>query len=237
MGFADRQYARRPSPPFGAFGAMRMWSVTTWLIVINIAVYLLNPLTGDLLKQWGYFSAATVIYGLQLWRFITFQFLHAGFQHILFNMIALYFFGPIVEGYLGSARYLVFYLLCGIGGGVAYLLLWQFGVLHDGPFTPLIGASAGIFGVLVAGARIAPDTSVMLIFPPIPLKLKVVALIMLAVAVWVVIGNGVNAGGQAAHLGGAAMGLLLIMRPELLNVFARLPGRRRKRRFFTDDFR
>jgi len=214
-----------------------MWSVTVWLIVINVVVYVLNGLSDDLLAQLGYFSASTAIYHLQVWRFITFQFLHASFSHIFFNMLALYFFGPLIEGYLGSRRYLAFYLLCGTAGAGMYLILWALGLLHAGAQTPLIGASAGIFGVLVAAAKIAPDATVMLLFPPIPMKLKVMAWIMIAIAVFTVFGNGRNAGGEAAHLGGAALGALLIWRPQLLNVFTMWPPKPRKRRFFGDDWR
>lgn len=244
MGFANRQYARDNYRSPGVAGAVRMWSITTWLIVINIAVFVLNSLTRSpdnyylgWLYVWGFFSAQTVIGGLQLWRLITFQFLHAGLEHLLFNMIALYFFGPIVETYLGWRKYLAFYLLCGMAGGVMYMLLLGLGVLHDGPATPLIGASAGIFGVLVAGAKVAPDTTVMLIFPPIPMRLRVMAWIMLGIAVFIVFSNGQNAGGEAAHLGGAALGALLIWRPSLLNFVDRSPRRRGKRRSFMDNWR
>ena len=214
-----------------------MWSVTTWLIVINVVVYVLNGFSDDLVARWGYFSATTAIYDLQLWRFITFQFLHANLSHIFFNMLALYFFGPLIENYLGSRRYLAFYLLCGTAGAAMYLILWVLGFLESGAQTPLIGASAGIFGVLIAAARVAPDTTVMLMFPPIPMKLKVLAWIMIGIAVFTVFSNGRNAGGEAAHLGGAALGALLIWQPQLLNVFELWPPKRRKRKFFGDDWR
>jgi membrane associated rhomboid family serine protease len=237
MGFADRQYARQPTGGPTVFGSMQMWSVTTWLIVINVAVFVLDGVSGSLLTDWGFFSAVTAIYNLQVWRFITYQFLHAGFTHIFFNMLALYFFGPLIEGYLGSRRYLAFYLLCGIAGAVMYVILWQLGLLHYGARTPLVGASASIFGVLIAAARVAPDTTVMLMFPPIPIKLKVLAWIMIGIAVYTIFANGANAGGEAAHLGGAALGAFLIWRPQVLNVFAMWPPKKRKRRFFGDDWR
>lgn len=222
-----------------------MWSVTTWLIVINLAVYVVNGLTksesngyAGWLFWWGYFSADTVVYRLELWRFITFQFLHANLEHIVFNMLSLYFFGPLIEGYLGGRRYLTFYLLCGAAGGALYLILWRIRILQGDAATPLVGASAGIFGVLVAGARIAPDTTVMLLFPPIPMRLRVLALILLGIAVLMVFSNGANAGGQAAHLGGAALGALLIWHPEWLNFVDRVRWPRRRRgRFFMDDRR
>jgi membrane associated rhomboid family serine protease len=212
---------------------MRMGSVTTWLIIINIVVFLLNNaiqqdviVDGYIIRGvhpindlWGYFSVTTAIFHLQLWRFITFQFLHAGFEHILFNMIALFFFGPMVESYLGPRRYLAFYLLCGIAGPVMYIILWAAGFLiHDPASVHLVGASAGIFGVLIAGAMIAPDTTA-LIYGIIPMRLKTMAWLLLAIAVYTVFTNGNNAGGQAAHLGGAAAGFALIQYPAILKVF------------------
>src|SRR4051812_47061467 len=117
------EYERPPGkppaqPPVGVMGAL---SVTTWLIVINIAVYILDhilagrglgyvlsvpgqpPRTFLFLEWWGHFSIQKAIYDLQLWRMITFQFLHdpRTIGHIAFNMFALYFFGPLIEGYLG----------------------------------------------------------------------------------------------------------------------------------------
>jgi membrane associated rhomboid family serine protease len=237
MGLAERHYVRENYRRPTVVGTMRMWSITTWLIVINIAVYFLDGITGGILSNWGYFSATTAIYSLQLWRFITFQFLHASLSHILFNMLSLYFFGPIVEGYLGPRRYLAFYLLCGVAGAAFYLILWRLGILISSPDAPLVGASAGIFGILIAGARVAPDTTVMLLFPPIPMRLKVLAWVLLGIALYTVLANGSNAGGQAAHLGGAALGALLIWRPHSLDIFDRPFRRKPKRRFFMDDRR
>jgi membrane associated rhomboid family serine protease len=237
MGFAEREYSRRSYGQPTVVGSMRMWSITTWLIVINIAVYILNEMTGGLLAVWGWFSADTAIYSLQLWRFITFQFLHASPTHIIFNMLSLYFFGPLIEQYLGPRRYLAFYLLCGAAGAALYLVLWQLGVLISDPSAPLVGASAGIFGILIAAARVAPNATVMLLFPPIPMRLKVLAWVMLGIAAYTVLANGRNAGGQAAHLGGAALGALLIWKPQLLDVFDKIFRPKRHKRFFMDDFR
>jgi membrane associated rhomboid family serine protease len=245
MGLADRDYNRvdigyqaRPR----MVGNLRMFSVTTWLIIINVVVYVLNILcqklgywflihlppvdiNGILVQRepvafpWidgiGHFSVATAIMHGQIWRFITFQFLHANTTHILFNMIALFFFGPLVESYLGGRRYLVFYLLCGMAGAVTYVILWMLHILISNPWVPLVGASAGIFGVLIAGAMIAPDATV-LIWGVIPMRLRTMALVLLAIAAYTVIFQGNNAGGEAAHLGGAALGFLLIRYPKLL---------------------
>ncbi len=229
MGIADREYTRDPSAGTQA-GRLEPMSVTTCLIVINVGIYLLNLMTVErrfphphpfgVLYEWGYFSATTALHFHQFWRFITFQFLHQNLEHLLFNMLALYVFGPLIEEYLGRRRYLAFYLLCGMAGAVLYLLLLLLHMLPDGSSTPLVGASAGIFGVLMAGAYVAPDASVMLLFPPIPLRLRWLAWILIAFAIYTILGRQHNAGGQAAHLGGAALGALLIRRPNWLNFVA-----------------
>ncbi len=237
MGMYDRDYWRQSSAPGGAIGGIRMWSVNTWLIAINIAVFVLNgmfhqvvlapqgyPVEFRPIEDLGYFSVTAAIYHLQIWRFITFQFLHANLEHILFNMIALYFFGPLVESFWGSRRYLAFYLLCGMAGPVMYIILWRLGVLIAYPYVPLIGASAGIFGVLIAGAMIAPNATV-LIYGIIPARLRVVAWLALAFAAYSALFQGANAGGDAAHLGGAAAGFVLMRYPYLLN-WASLGSRR-----------
>lgn len=262
MGFYDRDYYREPESFSGGSGfgrgggslfggRMSMLSVTTWLIIINVAVFVVDAIllrvfnlgvslgegAGKVGHIWyaGYFSVDTAIYSGQVWRFLTFQFLHADIFHLFFNMLVLYFFGQMIEQYLGSRRYLAFYLLCGIAGTVAYLLLSAVGLLGYHPAIPLVGASAGIFGVLIGAARVAPNTTVMLIFPPIPLRLATLAWILLGIAVFVVLTGGGNAGGQAAHLGGAALGFLLIRRADWLNFADRFslgrfsPGRIQKR--------
>ncbi|MGH7176401.1 MAG: rhomboid family intramembrane serine protease [Tepidisphaeraceae bacterium] len=236
MGIYDRDYYRTPPPQVGAF---QMWTVTTWLIVINVAVYIVNSLIGSIvvdeygqrylvhpLFDLGYFSVATALARFQIWRFLTFQFLHGGLTHLLFNMFSLYFFGPLIEAYLGRRRFLAFYLLCGIGGPILYVILWAIGILGSSEYVPLVGASAGIFGVLIAAAQVAPNATV-LIYGAIPARLRTLAWILLAVAVFTVFSYGQsgrgNAGGEAAHLGGAAVGFLLIRKPQVLNVFERRP--------------
>jgi membrane associated rhomboid family serine protease len=247
MGIYDRDYThvdyqpRRSTP---SFGGVRMWSITTWLIVINVAVFIVNNLVvrdyvnayGELvgrvhpIEQFGYFSVATAIAHGQVWRFITFQFLHANLNHILFNMLALYFFGPMIEAYLSSRRYLAFYLICGIAGPLMYIALWVVGIgIHD-PRSPMVGASAGIFGVLIAAAVIAPNARV-LIYGLIPARLRVVALCALGYALFTVIFQGPNAGGEAAHIGGAIAGAALIKNPQILRFVDALGAARPRMRY------
>lgn len=230
MGLYDRDYYRSPART-ADFERLRMLSVTGWLIIINVAVFLLDNLllrngveyrfanarfAMGPLEYWGHFSAGTAIWNYQVWRFVTFQFLHANFQHLLFNMLGLYFFGQMMETYLGRQRFLTFYLLCGAAGAVAYLVLWAAGVLVSSAYIPLVGASAGIFGILAAAAQVAPRATVMLMFPPMPVDLRTWAYILLGLAAATILFAGPNAGGEAAHLGGALVGIVLIRSPAVL---------------------
>ncbi len=180
-----------------------------------------------------YFSPSTGLEGGQFWRFLGFQFLHANLSHLLFNMLGLFFFGPVVERHLGGKRFLAFYLLCGIFGAFLYLLLNAGGLaaaaafgsevripglLFNNPWTPLVGASAGVFGVLMAGAYLIPNATVLLFFI-IPMRLATLAYALVAIAILSVLMGSQNAGGEAAHLGGAIAGYFFIRRPHLLHDF------------------
>src|SRR5690606_25472364 len=130
MSFHDRPYYR--DEPQAGFMSQRLsgHSMVTWLLAINIIVFVLDAiLTGSRRaamaspSYWGAFDIERGVYGLQLWRWITYQFIHADFFHILFNMIGLFFFGRLMEAWWGSRRFLAFYLLCGTVGAVLYTVL------------------------------------------------------------------------------------------------------------------
>jgi len=244
MGIHDRDYQRADSSRGG--GGMpgriggkpnpRDWSWNTWLIIVNcavhfIAVTVLSSSNGagrswSTLHEFGHFSTFEGFQRLQVWRLVTFQFLHSpdSFFHILFNMFGLWVFGPMVEEALGRKRYLAFYLTCGIAGGLLYMILnfvGMFGIPLPGALdvsnkTPLVGASAGVFGVIVACAHIAPNARVQLLFPPIPLKMTWMAYGYVGLAAFNLFFGGHNAGGDAAHLGGAIAGFFFIRNPHHL---------------------
>jgi membrane associated rhomboid family serine protease len=254
MGIHDRGYyqesggRRRPGQAPGA------WTITTWLIVINIAAFFLQvfltPKGGgaDPLSTYGHFSTHEVLWvgGLEFWRFVTFQFLHGSVTHIAFNMFGLYMFGPMVEETLGGKRFLAFYLVCGIFGAVMYLILNLAGVvaksygigmipglLFNSTATPLVGASAGIFGVIMACAYIRPDEKFMLMLPPIEVKVKWLAYGYVAIALVSLFFGATNKGGEAAHVGGAIAGFFFVRNSHLLRDFfdvfddSREPGGKR----------
>jgi membrane associated rhomboid family serine protease len=237
MGLHDRDYYRQQGR--SGLGGVSSLSVNTWLIVINIAVFALQWTTSqstgrDILRDLGYFSTDKVTLhqggGLEFWRFLTFQFLHASPVHIGFNMLGLYVFGGMVEEHLGRKKYLAFYLTCGVFGAFTYLLLNAAGSIvgqgHHVPFllfndtkTPLIGASAGVLGIIMACAYIAPDTQIQMMFPPIVVRIKILAYFYVLIAILTLVFGGGNAGGEAAHLGGAAAGFFFIRNSHLLRDF------------------
>lgn len=192
--------------------------------VLGVAQYqVMDPLTA-----YGHFSTSRGFANLEVWRLVTFQFLHANFLHLAFNMLGLWIFGGMVEQFLGRRKYLAFYLVCGVFGGLSYLLLNFLGsiaglslpgVLINDPRTPLVGASAGVFGVIMAAAHIAPKTMVMLLFPPIPMQLRWLAYGYVGIALINLLAGGANAGGDAAHVGGALAGAFFIRRSHLLRDF------------------
>lgn len=246
MGIYDRDYYRNSLPRAG-FGHFVAWSVTTWLIVTNVVILFADTAIARIeqnseqlqddsamglvmprpqvspLQRWGAFSVDKGIQHFQFWRFITYQFLHDGAWHLLFNMLGLYFFGPIVEAHFGSRRYLAYYLLCGVAGALTFALLVASKFLHIPTAVPLVGASGSVFGLLVAAALIAPSVQVFYYFFPVTILMLAIGGMLLAF--YTVLATTGNAGGEAAHLGGGALGFVLMKNPHWLNAFAQ--GRRR----------
>ncbi len=206
MGLYDRDYTQeghetRYAPQTG-YGFGSVTSAVKWLLIANGAVFLVQQLgAGSFLETWGTVWPRSWPWDLQLWRLVTYQFMHGGPLHILFNMLGLFFLGPTLERHWGTPRFVGFYLGCGIAGGLTYILLAGLKVLV---VAPLLGASGAILGLLAACAILFPHFVIILIVFPVPIRVAAVILIFLAIAT--VVGRGVNAGGEAAHLGGMAAG-------------------------------
>jgi len=222
MGLADRNYGHTRHREDA--GPSRLTPVVKWLIIVNLAVFFGDILLFDgTLFNWGCFTIHSALGQGRVWEFLTFQFLHAHVLHVLCNMVGLFFFGPWAERWWGGRRFLAFYLLCGAAGAAFYTVLASVGILQPPPppwslqTMPLVGASAGIYGILVGVAVLAPHLRVMLYFPPIELSMRQLAIAVLAIAAGSVLLNlGGNAGGEAGHLGGAIVGFLLMRQPWLL---------------------
>lgn len=206
--------------------------VVKWLLVSNIVIFIIEMLLNQspvlpagyrrghdswLWDSW-FFSVEAGIYGGEFWRFLTFQFLHGDGWHLFGNMLGLFFFGTIAERWWGSRRFAFFYLSCGVAGALFYtLLLWLPGLLPlDMAGTRMIGASAGVYGILIAVAVIAPNLKVLLYFV-LPVSMRFLAIGVLCYGMYTAFTNGENAGGEAAHIGGALLGFIFMRRPRLLS--------------------
>ncbi len=219
MGLYDRDYTQEQNDapsryaPQMRLGFPSITPVVKWLLIINVSVFLIDTIfssregTGITFLQ-AYFALipATPMLTLQLWRLITYQFLHSGFNHILFNMLGLFFLGPSLERQWGGKKFLTFYLSCGVAGGVFYILLVMSGFLSAGP---MIGASGAILGVLTACAILFPHFVVFIIIFPVPIR--VAAIILMGIAFYAVLSKGANAGGEACHFAGIAVGAIYVL--------------------------
>jgi rhomboid family protein len=236
MGIYDRDYVNSNRgmghPPSGGgspiFARAPGWTMTTWIIVINIAVHILAILVvpNRALYNIGNLNVYDAFQRLEVWRLITFQFLHddRSIMHLLFNMFGMWVFGPMVERYLGRKKYLAYYLVCGLAGGILFTILTVVGALPNGVHSQLIGASAGVFGVIVACAYVSPNSVIQLLFPPIPLKMRTFAYGYVGIALFSLLSGSQNAGGQAAHVGGAIAGYFFIRKSHLLTDFFDILG-------------
>jgi membrane associated rhomboid family serine protease len=212
MGLYDRDYTQAnfrsqyDDIPQMRIGFPSVSPVVKLLVIINAVVFFLctviTPL-GELIFSMFSLYPATLGLSLQVWRLITYQFLHGSLWHIFFNMWALWMFGPTLERYWGSKRFLIFYLSCGIAGGLFYILLVTIGFL---PALPLVGASGSILGVFAACAILFPGVSVFLFPIPMSIPIRVAAIGGALIYILFVATKSSNAGGDAAHLAGMAAG-------------------------------
>ena len=146
------------------------------------------------------------------WTLVTYMFAHSlgDIFHILFNMLVFYWFARLIVEYLGSDRLTALYVLGGLAGGLAYLMVYNFIPFYEsrsGAFTGMVGASAAVYAVTVAAATLLPNYSFHLIFFG-PVKIKYIAAFYILISFIGSVGG--NAGGNIAHLGGAAIGFLYI---------------------------
>jgi membrane associated rhomboid family serine protease len=189
--------------------------VTQALIFVNVLVYLLQTAAGDHLvlafALWplssgaeGQFDAAP---HFQLWQLVTYGFLHGSVTHLFFNMLALFMFGAEIERVWGNRRYSVYYFVCVVSAAVAQLIVA--GMAGGTPY-PTVGASGGVFGLLLAFGMMFPRRMVMLLFPPIPMPAWLLVTLYGALELFLGITGTQQGVAHFAHLGGMAGGFLLI---------------------------
>jgi len=201
----DRDYMRQAE-----YRTSRV-SFTVVLLIINAVVFLIQQATAGLphgLEIQNHYFALSLdgIRHFYLWQLLTFQFMHAGWMHIIFNSLAIYFFGRTVESALGSHRFLSIYLVSGIIGGLVQMV---FAMLMPSFDLPVVGASAGASGLVAAFAVInwTEPFTIILYFVPITMRGRTLLVVSIVIAVVGILNVNSNVA-NAAHLGGVLAGFL-----------------------------
>ena len=178
------------------------------IIGINILIFIFQFTTG--VKDPEAEAILLYTYGLipanfSILTMLSSMFLHGGVTHILGNMWFLWIFGDNVESTLGHARYILFYILCGIFAALCQVLM------NPGSEIPMVGASGAVFGILLAFAMLFPNMELMLLFPPIPVKAKYLVLVYGIYELWSELNRmpGDNVA-HFAHLGGMLIAYLIL---------------------------
>ena len=192
--------------------------VVQGLLVVNGGMFLLELYnSGPLIKAlalWPVDLSSGIHFGptpphFQIWQLLTYSFLHGGVMHLLLNMYALWLFGSRMENVWGSKAFALYYFVCVIGAGLVQLIIAT-QAAGEGGIYPTIGASGGVFGLLLAFGLTFPNEKLILIFPPVVLKAKWFVLIYGVFELWAGI-TGTAAGvAHFAHLGGMLFGFILL---------------------------
>jgi membrane associated rhomboid family serine protease len=175
--------------------------VTPWvlrLIVANVVVYFLKVTAPGVDRLLAFVPTQVLV---QPWTLVTYMFVHAGTTHILFNMLALYFFGPRVEERLGSRRFITLYMVSGVAGAILSMIF--------APRAPIVGASGAVFGVMLAFATFWPKDQIY-IMGILPLEARIAVLLMAAAALWSGLQGSRSGVADFAHLGGFVGGWLYL---------------------------
>lgn len=195
-----------------------MGSTVGKLLIANGLLFLAELVWGDGLIGWfglwplGVVGDSGAVPPFLPWQVLTYGFLHGGILHLVLNMYALWMFGSQLEAVWGARRFAVYYFSCLVGAALTQLPVSELVLLQGGEAYPVIGASGGVFGLLLAYGVLFPYNRLMLLFPPVSIQ-----------AAWFVIGYGIielwagvtgSAEGVAhfAHLGGMLTGGLLLWR-------------------------
>jgi membrane associated rhomboid family serine protease len=231
MGASDRDYFRDEERRYARSGGLPgVTPVVRWLMIVNSVIFLIDFFSRPTGQVAGFinsdlcFAMRSAFLEGRIWELFTFQFLHASPWHLIANCIGLYLFGPWAERWWGSRRFMIFYLLCGVAGALFFSLLTIGGVIPGrGLDSPLVGASAGIYGIMLSVALINPSQLFHIPFISVPVSLRRIALFCMGIAVVIILVDNLvggrpalNSGGEAGHLGGAILGYLLTRFPRVL---------------------
>lgn len=190
------------------------------LLLANCVVFLAMKLLNEerLYELFALFPVDSRFF--EIWQPVTYMFMHGGFEHLFFNMFALWMFGRGLEMEMGTKRFLTYYLVCGIGAalvqlGTAELDLMRLPVqslaYHYYLMTPTVGASGAVFGLLLAFGMLHPNATIMLLIPPIPIKAKWFVVIYGLIELLFGVTGSLDSIAHFAHLGGMFWGWLLLL--------------------------
>ena len=192
----------------------RLPPATKILLISNLFVFVVQSLLpqGSLLRLLALWPMSPVwlrpesLPHFQLWQLVSYGFLHANFPHLLYNLLALWMFGCALELTWGQRRFLIYFFCCIIGAGLCQLLAMSL----NGEYIPVLGASGGVFGLMLGYGVLFPKQPIQLIFPPIRMQAR--TFVILCALTELVFGVADNQPSIAhfAHLGGALTGWLLI---------------------------
>lgn len=192
----------------------RLPPVTKALLIANGVMFLLQLMLGvmrlESLMLWPLGTDGLFSQGFRPWQLVTYSFLHGNIAHIAFNMLALAMFGAQVEYAWGQQRYLVYYFVCVLGAAVCQLGAGWWTLSQGGAAYPTLGASGGIFGLLLAYGLLFPNQRVMLLIPPIPMKARTLVILYAVAELLLGLNNWQPGVAHFAHLGGMLFGWLLI---------------------------
>ncbi len=203
-------------------GLQRQSPVVFNLIMINIVVYLIQMVFDKGREQIVSGKLAIHHYSsdyFEPYQIVTNMFAHGSIPHLVFNMFALYTFGVWLERVWGPKRFLIFYLTCGIVAGLAQMMFLKDVIKFDPSINEnvlvigsALGASGAIMGLFAAFGYLFPNTELMMLFIPVPIKAKYMVAIMAAIDLFGGLRPGGGDGiGHFAHLGGLAMGFILVI--------------------------
>lgn len=197
-------YQRRP-----AYDHSAIPNVIFALLIANGLAYAAQQFyPGPMYRSFALWPPGSLRSDFQAWQLLSYGFLHDinGLAHIFFNMFALWMFGRDLERLFGSARFLAYYLTCVIGAGLVQLMV---AAVQGGDY-PTVGASGGVFGILLAYGMHFPNRTVVLLFPPIPMRAKYFVLFYGLLELYLGV-SGLSPGvAHFAHLGGMLFGFLLL---------------------------
>ena len=178
--------------------------ITQALLLINVAAfcidYFLGPWFTQLLALWP------LGHGFLPWQVVTYAFLHGGIGHLFFNMLGLWMFGAELERVWGAKRFMQFYAASVLTAAATQLVMTSL----TGSVYPTVGASGGLFGLLLAFGMMFPDRIIMPLFPPIPMKAKIFVALYGGLELFLGVTGSRSGVAHFAHLGGMLGGFLMI---------------------------